>query len=407
MGKQPYLVFSLRDEHFAIAAGAVRELFRLPELTPVEEAPLYIAGVLNLRKKIIPVTDLNLLFGHDRRKYLLTDSVIVLENAEQQKVEDEVEKLGSYEVKVGKTSASQLHEIRFLGLIVNEIHDVIEISAEDIEPAPFYSDSAITNSRRLSGVQHSAFSVQLSGSEGARHHFIESEARVGEDIIMLLNHNKVFNAGFQIEESKFEERDTLHEIRSFCPEATAEERDIFHQRAVNLMPAAEEEGLAGLMPLAVVSLGKEYFGMDLDLIREFSDIPDLTPIPCCPGHILGDMNLRGNVLTVIDIRESLNLPGFEKSKIPNSRRLNENPKSKFEGKVIVAATGGLSAGIAVDEVFDVIYLNPLDIKPAPSAVRTDTEQYLKGTAAYNSKVMTIIDLKKILEKEELVVNEEA
>lgn len=336
MKREPFLVFSLRDELFAMAASVVREMFWLPELTSVEEAPSYIAGVLNLRKKIIPVTDLNILFGHDRLRYLLTDSVIALEV-----------------------------ESRMIGIIVNEVRDVIDISSEDIEQSPFNGEAV-----------------------KSRHHFVDSEAKVGEDIIMILNHNKVFDAGFHAPEA---EEHKLKESHYFCTEATAEERKIFHERAVNLMHAVEEEGLAGLMPMAVAGLGNEYFGMDLELIREFSDIPDLTPIPCCPEHILGNMNLRGNVLTVIDIRDSLNLP----------------VSAGKPAKVIVTGTGELSAGIAVDNVFDVIYLHPSDIKPVPSAVRTKTEQYIKGTAQYNNKVMTIVDLKKILEREELVVNEEA
>lgn len=345
MEKQPYLIFSLSGELFAIAASVVREMFWLPELTPMEEAPPSIAGVLNLRKKIVPVTDLNMLFGHACIRYNLTDSIIALEA-----------------------------EDRIIGIIVNEVRDVIDISSEDIEPSPFYLNSAL--------------SPQTSALETSRHHFIDSEARVGEDIIMILNHNKVFDAGFHAPET---EEHKLKESHYFCTEATPEERKVFHERAVNLMHVVEEEGLAGLMPMAVVGLGGEYFAMDLELIREFSDIPDLTPIPCCPEHILGNMNLRGNVLTVIDIRDSLNLP----------------VSAGKPAKVIVAGTGELSAGIAVDNVFDVIYVNPSNITPVPSAVRTNTEQYIKGTAPYNNKVMTILDLKKILDREELVVNEEA
>lgn len=424
MEKQPYLIFSLKGELFAIAASSVREMFLLPELTPIEEAPPYVAGVFNLRGRIMPAVDLNIRFGHPFRKYTITDSLIVIQNAEspsntesgvesseQQKGEDEVEKLRGYEVKEDRFSSSQihktrnakydirdtLHEIRLFGLIVNEVRDVVNISPEDIEQPLFYSDTAHC-------IQHSAL-------EGFHPHFISGEARIGENIVMILNCQAIADLGFHLEESKSEERDmnddirdTLHEIQYFCPEATTEEKKIFHERAVNLMRSAVEDEIAGLLPIAVAGIGNEYFGVDLELILEFSGIPDLAPIPCCPEHILGNMNLRGNVLTVIDIRNFLNLSNAELKTKDSTLR---TPHSAFEGKVIVADTGGLSAGIAVDSVCDIIYLNPADIRPLPSAVRATAEQYVRGTAPYNNKVMTIIDLKKILASEELVVNEEA
>ena len=79
MSSQSFLIFSLGEEHFAIDASIVREIIWLPEVTPIEEAPDYIVGVINLRGKIAPVADLNLRFGHPRKRYHITDNVIVIE----------------------------------------------------------------------------------------------------------------------------------------------------------------------------------------------------------------------------------------------------------------------------------------------------------------------------------------
>jgi purine-binding chemotaxis protein CheW len=79
----------------------------------------------------------------------------------------------------------------------------------------------------------------------------------------------------------------------YCPNATTEERAIFRQRADNLRQSIEISKVTNeLMPLAVIGLGHEYFGLDLELVHEFTDISNLTPIPCCPNHIVGNMNLR-------------------------------------------------------------------------------------------------------------------
>jgi purine-binding chemotaxis protein CheW len=141
----------------------------------------------------------------------------------------------------------------------------------------------------------------------------------------------------------------------------------------------------------VVGLNEEFFGVDMELVREFADIRGLTPIPCAPPHIVGNMNLRGNILTLVDIRGLLDMPA------------TGTPSA---GKVIVAALGDLSAGVLVDDVFDIAFLKPSDIWPVPSAVQKAGERYLKGTAPYGDRMMTILNLANILASEKLSVEED-
>ncbi len=63
------LIFDLDDARFGVDATLVRESVWLPKLTPVEEAPPYIVGIFSLRGQIVPVTDLNLRFGHPARPF--------------------------------------------------------------------------------------------------------------------------------------------------------------------------------------------------------------------------------------------------------------------------------------------------------------------------------------------------
>ncbi|NJL43160.1 MAG: chemotaxis protein CheW, partial [Pseudanabaena sp. SU_2_4] len=65
---------------YAIAAQKVTEIFLLPELTVVAEAPLDIVGLLNLHNQFVPVMHLDLRFGHKFDQCWLTDSVIVVES---------------------------------------------------------------------------------------------------------------------------------------------------------------------------------------------------------------------------------------------------------------------------------------------------------------------------------------
>lgn len=339
-----FLTFTLHYELCAVDATAVREMHYLPELTHIEESPRFIAGVYNLRGRIVPVIDLHILFGCSLEKYSLRDRVIVLES-----------------------------KGLMTGIIVNDVHDVIAILPEDIEPVrmPHYKPHAP--------------------------HFISGEAKVGEDIAMILDHHKILDFGTEnldlIETEEHEDEEHFKaKWESKIQNPNSEVLAVFHERAINLMQPIVSEDRIGLMPVAVIGLDKEYFGVELETVREFADMHDVVPIPCCPAHIIGNMNLRGDILTLVDISGVLNLPVGNIS---------------ASGKVIVTRIGELFAGLPVDEVFDVRYVNPSEISEAPSAIQAESEGYIKGTSPYGGRMMTILNLQKILTREGLVVNEEA
>jgi len=341
MAIQSLLVFSMNGLLLAVDALAVREIRWLMEITPLEEAPPYVRGVVNLRGSMLPVLDLSVRFGHGRQTYHLTDSVIVAD--------------------AGPTP---------IGLIVNEVHDVIAISSKHIEPSP------------LAHLDH-AIPPQ----------FVTKVAKMGGDIIMVLDQASLLKHADRPQGPATSAEFTAEPLaeRYFSPEATPEERAIFRQRALIAVQAESDESPAGSVPLAVVGLNDEYFGVGLDLVREFAEIGGVTPVPSCPTHILGNVNLRGHILTIVDVRSLLDMPS-----------------GKITGgdKVIVTRLGDLTAGVLVDEVFDIVYLNPLNILPTPSATRKSSEKYLSGTAPYGGKMMSILNFENILTSEALLVAEE-
>lgn len=336
MASKPYVVFTLHGRPHAVDVACVREVFWLPELQPVEETPSWIAGLLNYRGRIIAVMDLDLRFGRIPPAYCLTDGVIVIEFG------------GSW-----------------LGIIVNEVIDVRDIPDAAIETAYLTSGERTTHS-----------------------HLVSGEARVGNDIVVLLNPENVVRHAREFEEEENGGKTPLLAAGEFCPGATPEQRAVFHERAGNLADALEEPFLP--IHLAVVGLNGEYFGIGLEAVREFVCLREAEPIPCCPAHIAGGMNLRGNILVLVDIRELLGL---------SSGGLNPTMK------VVVASTGEITVGVAVDEVFDIVYQDPAGIVATPAALRNVGGEYLRGAAPYGGRIMTILDLQKILGREELVVND--
>ncbi|WP_413166620.1 chemotaxis protein CheW [Capilliphycus salinus ALCB114379] len=351
MEQKPYLIFKIHQTFYGISALAVQEIFLLPEVTPIPETPDEIVGMINLRGQLLVILDLNYRWGSPNSDYQLTDSIIVIE-------------WNNFRV----------------GLLVHQVNEVQMISTEEIstELSEFYGEKE-THQNKISPS-------------------IMGIANLGDNLVMLIELERLIWETRNLEnlESLSENivdknRVNFNKSLGFCPQATPEERQVLRDRAKNLLQKIESQDFQGLIPLAVVGLNREYFGILLSSVKEFIEIHNITRIPCTPEHIVGNINLRGEIVTLIDIRSFLNLSTTSK---------------KNSSKAIIVQVENIISGLIVDEVFDIVYLNSATIRSNPTALRSIQNEYLQGTAPYQQKMMSILDLKKILTLEELVVNEE-
>ena len=335
MGIKPYLIFSLHDTRYAIAATEVTEIFLLPELTSVAEAPPDVVGLLNLHSKFVPVMHLDLRFGHKFDRCSLTDSVVVVESRGLQ-----------------------------VGVIVHQVETVNDIDARYIQ-----ADLTYGREREINQA------------------FIEGVINLDDEIILLLNVDNLVrhpNAlTTLVEDSATSETESIE--NNFCDryfaDASSNTKEILHQRAVNLKEVVDDAAATELISIAVVSINGSYFGFDLGVVREFVNIRRVTTIPCCPPHIIGNMNLRGEVLTLVDISQPLNLKETDLQK---------------PTKAVVIEVDEIIAGIAVEEVFDVVDFRPESIQPVPVATNSNTATYLKGMTNYQDRLLSVIDLSQLL-----------
>lgn len=362
-GQASFVIFALHGLIYGVDAIHVKEIFSLPELAIAIDAPEDIVGLLNLRGKLVPVMDLNRRFGYPFQEYTVGDSVIVIER-----------------------------EGELMGILVNQVREVIPIEAEAIE-STIYSRHA---SKLISGV------AKL-GAENIALLKIGALFDYADAVEHLLTTAPHANSG-HLHHDDTEDLAALREaiannwvkkqgdfFDTFCPHATKSDRQTFRNRAEHLMQVSQRNDLMGLRPLAVVGLGDEYFGLDLEVVREFTEFHQVTPIPCCPDHVVGNINLRGEIVTLIDIRRALHMQIDE-----------HHPTSK----AIVVHIDDLIMGIPVEKVFDVLYLQKSDIKPNPMATSEGDRDYLQGTVLYQEKMMGILNLSKIFAEGNLAVDEE-
>jgi purine-binding chemotaxis protein CheW len=374
MENKEYLTFRLHDLQYGIDAVLVQEILPLPELTPIPEATTDIIGILNWREQIVPIIHLDLLQGTPVKGCHLTDYVIVMQWEDLQ-----------------------------IGMVVHQVNEVLELNDKVIETEPSYGLLSNINTTFIAGVAKvEAGNILLLNPKTLIREPdavlpLIWDAQTQLDIVPASPTSEVEEQLEQEVLPQDEELQTSKLLSSFydlyCPNTTPKERAIFRARANSLRQPIESLKVTNeLMPLAVIGFGNEYFGLDLKLVREFTNIGDLTPIPCCPNYIVGNINLRGEIVTLVDIRKVLNLP---------------NTPVSVGSPAVVIQVDDIVAGLPVDRVLEMASLNSTDMTPLSGILSDFGEQYIRGTALFQEKILRVLDLPKLFTKGELVVNEQA
>jgi purine-binding chemotaxis protein CheW len=164
---------------------------------------------------------------------------------------------------------------------------------------------------------------------------------------------------------------------------------IMRERAKKLSARSKTEE-AGEEKLEIVEfvLSGEIYGIESVHIREAYPLKNFTPIPCTPAFVLGVINVRGQVLSIVDIGRFFDLPR------KGITDLN---------KVIVLGSGDMEFGILADEVLGVSLIPLKDIQESLPTLTGIRAEYLKGVT--NDRV-TVLDAGKILLDKNLIVHQE-
>ena len=140
-----YLTFKLGVEEYGLEILKVQEIIKMMDITRVPRTPAFVRGVINLRGKVIPVMDLRLKFGMESRETTEKTCVIV--------------------VQVANATGSAVT----MGIIVDEVSEVLDIAAGQIEPSPEFGTAVDTA-------------------------FILGMGKVAKKVVMLLDIDKVLSS---------------------------------------------------------------------------------------------------------------------------------------------------------------------------------------------------------------------
>lgn len=135
----------------------------------------------------------------------------------------------------------------------------------------------------------------------------------------------------------------------------------------------------------IFSLCGEQYAVPLLKVKEVIALTETTPVPYSPSHFKGIMNLRGQVISVIDLRLKLKMPKGDTSS---------------ETAIIILDLSPLSLGIIVDSVESVLAVNRSEIQPPPDVGSSNTA-YIRGVAKKDKKLILLLDIERTLSVEDL------
>jgi purine-binding chemotaxis protein CheW len=133
-------------------------------------------------------------------------------------------------------------------------------------------------------------------------------------------------------------------------------------------------------------IGKETFGVPIGVVHEIVRVPEITSVPDAPEYVEGVINLRGKIISIVDLRKR-----FGETQIEPNRK----------NRILVAEIDHKIIGLIVDAASEVIRLPRGEIEAPPEVFEENELKYVTGLGKLNERLVILIDLTKVLQKGEL------
>jgi len=132
-------------------------------------------------------------------------------------------------------------------------------------------------------------------------------------------------------------------------------------------------------------LDSETYGINVMQVQEVLRYSEIAPVPGAPTYVLGIINLRGNVVTVIDTRQRFGL---------NPADITDNTR------IVIIEAEKQVIGILVDSVAEVVYLKASEIDEAPNVGNDDSARFIQGVSNRSGELLILVDLNQLLSDDE-------
>lgn len=144
--------------------------------------------------------------------------------------------------------------------------------------------------------------------------------------------------------------------------------------------------MSGMAHLVCFRLGKETYGVDIFVVREIVKAQEITSVPGTARYVLGIINLRGKIVSVVDLRQRLGLG-----------------PSEFEraSRILVLDLDGFTVGFLVDAATEVLKIPTSAVEPAPDELKSSVgDDFLEGVGKLDDRLVIILNPANLLSETE-------
>jgi purine-binding chemotaxis protein CheW len=149
---------------------------------------------------------------------------------------------------------------------------------------------------------------------------------------------------------------------------------------------ADEVKAADELQLVVFSLGREEFAVEVTQVREIMRMEEITRMPKSPPFVEGIINLRGQIIAVVDLARRLNLESADRG---------------IDTRIIVVEAEEIKVGMIVDSVSEVLRISGKEVEANPTLATDMSAAYLQGVVKQDNRLIILLDLTRVLSLEEM------
>ena len=133
-------------------------------------------------------------------------------------------------------------------------------------------------------------------------------------------------------------------------------------------------------------IGRETFGVPIDMVHEIVRVPEITTVPEAPEYVEGVINLRGKIVSIVDLRKRF-----------GEKQVTRNKKNR----ILVVEVDAKMVGLIVDAASEVLKMSHTNVDAPPNVFEEGELNYVTGVGKLSDRLIILIDLNKILQKGEL------
>ena len=133
-------------------------------------------------------------------------------------------------------------------------------------------------------------------------------------------------------------------------------------------------------------IGRETFGVPIALVHEIVRVPEITAVPEAPDYVEGVINLRGKIVSIVDLRKRF-----------GEKQITQNKKNR----ILVVEVENKMVGLIVDAASEVLRMSSEDVDNPPNVFEEGELNYVTGVGKLKDRLIILVELNKVLQKGEL------